>query len=568
MYSKTKDSTLFKHYGFDLYIPKLGYGINAATGELERTDIIKRSKNPEEQYWERTPLPDDWNKRRKKELLRQEQEEDYVDPELEKFRQQEWKRRLCGVWVYIHGVATYLTGLHYFYLNWWQIDIGYPHYRDPDRKFFYVLRYCIEDPMCGGLLEATKRRQGKTYRGGCFMYESISRMINSEGGIQSKTGPDARDVVFKKAIVQPFKKLPDFFIPTFDMSKGVSPTSELVFAHTTKKGRRAMEDLDKPELNSKIDWASSEKHAYNGWKKQVIFEDEIGKTEEEDVYARHLVVRYCIETDGEWTGFKLGSTTVEDMTSGGAEFKQLWLESDPDVRDDNGHTKTGMYRYMTPAFETLYFDKFGMPDVPRAKIYYMNRRAGLEDNRQSKSSEIRQNPFDEHEMFMIDGELCSFNADNLNEQLDWLTWHPDIVERGNFMWKDGERFTEVLWEKSKNGRWMIPVAFKMDHPNFVHKIQDRYTPMNNINFRMGVDPFKYDKKQSSAKGSRKAMTKSEKKKRSDCAAFAGKMYDPSFPSDVFGDSLVCRYRFRAPTTGMANEDMLKMAWYFSCQDPF
>jgi hypothetical protein len=74
---------------------------------------------------------------------------------------------------------------------------------------------------------------------------------------------------------------------------------------------------------------------------------------------------------------------------------------------------------------------------------------------------------------------------------------------------------------------------------------------------MGCDPYKYDKT--------KAKTPSEKKKRSDCAAFAGRMYDPSFPSDPFGDALICRYRFRAPTTGMANEDILKMAWYFGCQ---
>lgn len=551
MYIKTPNSTLFVHYGFELNIPKFGFGINAASGKLERTEVLKISDIESEQKWRRTPLPADWHKRRKKETAKQEIEEDYVDPELERFRQQEWRRRLCGVWLWINGDTIYITGLHYFYLNWWQIDIGYPHYRDPDRKFFYVLNYCLEDQKCGGLLEATKRRQGKTYRGACFLYEGISRMVNSEGGIQSKTAPDARDVVFKKALVSPFKKLPDFFIPIFDTSKGMSPTSELKFAHATKKGARAMEDLDKPELNSLIDWASSEKFAYDGRKKQRIFEDEVGKTEEEDVYERHLVVRYCLETDGEWTGFKLASTTVEDMTSGGAEFKMLWDESDPDKRDENGHTATGMYRYMTPAYETLYFDDYGMPEQDRAKIYYMNRRAGLAHNPRALSSEIRKNPFNEIEMFRIDGDKCIFNSENLNEQSDFLSWHKELVERGNFEWKSGERFTEVIWEKNKFGRFMMPVAFNMKQPNAVQKINGKFVPMNNHHFRGGCDPFKYNKVKD--------------KRRSDCAGFVGQMYDAADPNNPFNDAFVCRYRFRAATTGLSNEDILKMAWYFGCQ---
>jgi hypothetical protein len=554
MYIETPDSTVFEHYGYTLHLPKYGYGINAATGQLERTDVIKISSDPQKQKWQRTDLPKDWAKKRKAELARQEEDEEYVDPDLEKFRQQEWRRRLCGVWVWINGVATYITGLHYFYLNWWQIDIGYPHYRDPDRKFFYVLQYCLEDPHCGGLLEATKRRQGKTYRGGCFLYEGISRMINSEGGIQSKTGPDARDVVFKKAIVSPFKKLPDFFIPVFDTSKGASPTSELKFAHTTKKGRRAMEDLDKPELNSLIDWASSDKFAYDGRKKQRLFEDEIGKTEEEDVYERHLVNKYCLETDGQWTGFKLGSTTVEDMTSGGAEFKLLWINSDRTKRDANGHTPTGMYRYMTPAYETMFFDDYGMPDVEKAKVYYLNRRAGLAHDPRALSSEIRKNPFNEHEMFRVDGDKCLFNSENLNIQLDWLSWHPDLIERGNFEWKDGVRFSEVIWVKNKNGRWKMPVAFQMTSANAIEKVGGKYIPRNNLHFRIGVDPFKYNKVKDN--------------RRSDCAAFVGQMFNPAEPNDLFNDALICRYRYRAATTALSNEDILKMCWYFGCQALF
>ena len=42
---------------FKCNLPPVGYGVNSITGELQPTDIIKRSEIPEEQYWERYTLP-------------------------------------------------------------------------------------------------------------------------------------------------------------------------------------------------------------------------------------------------------------------------------------------------------------------------------------------------------------------------------------------------------------------------------------------------------------------------------------------------------------------------------
>lgn len=552
MYNKHKNSTQEIIYGYECNVPPIGYGVNCITGKLEKTEIIKRSAKKEDQYWERTPLPLDWAKKRKIESAKQASDPEYTDKDLDSFIEREWQRRLCGVWFYNNGVPTYITGTHYFYLNWWKIDVGYPAYRNPDRKFFYVWKYCEEDPRCCGLVEATKRRQGKTYRGGCIIFEYCSRTMEATGGAQSKTNDDAKKQVFQKAIIHPFKNLPDFWIPVFDTSKGLTPTSELRFIKTTKKGKRALEDIDKPELNSVIDYRSSEEFGYDGYKLHRYFRDEAGKTMEADVYKSHQVVRFCLENDGAWIGRALYSTTVEEMESGGANFKKLWLDSDQNVRDANGHTQSGMYRYFTPAYETLNFDRYGFPDIEKSKEYYLNQRAGLANNNFALSSIKRKSPFTEHEMFYIDGEKCLFNSEKLNEQLDWLSWHTDIIERGNFEWKDGVRFSEVIWVKSNSsGRWQMPLSFKMEEPNKVTKINDRFFPNNNINFRIGCDPFKYNKVKDN--------------RRSDCAAFAGKMFDPSKPSDLFNDAFCCRYRFRAATTALSNEDILKMAWYFGCQ---
>ena len=57
--------------------------------------------------------------RQKCELL--ERDPEYYHEEIQ-FIQEEWDRRENGYWFFNHGVPTYITGDHYFYLQWWSID--------------------------------------------------------------------------------------------------------------------------------------------------------------------------------------------------------------------------------------------------------------------------------------------------------------------------------------------------------------------------------------------------------------------------------------------------------------
>lgn len=539
-------------YDFTCWIPPLGYGVNSITGNVEKTDIIKRSIHKSEQYWERTPLPEDWKKRRTDEARRKLKDPDYDDPVCLQFQNQEWRRRLNGVWFYNNGKPTYITGRHYMYLNWWCIDIGYPHYRSTDRKVFLVVEYCYHDPACGGLLEATKRRQGKTYRAGCLLFEEISRKQDCEGGLQSKTSTDAKNV-FQKAIVTPFKRLPDFFRPVFDTSKGVTPTSELKFAHTTKKGSKALDDLDKPELNSLIDWASSDVFGYDGRKKVFLVEDEVGKTKEANVYERSQVNRYCLETDGAWTGFAYKTTTVEEMTAGGENFMKLWKDSDPRKRDDNGHTASGLYCFMTPAYDTLYYDKYGEADTEKGKQYFLNRRAGLAHDQRALSSEIRKNPFTVQEMFRIDGEKCPFNSMKLNEQRDYLSWNKDLVERVNLEWENGIRDSKIIVVPNPHGRWRMARAFQPapDEVNNVIKRGGQFLPANSRRFPQSLDPYDHET--------------TEDGRQSRAASLVKMKYDIKNPEHPLINGYVLLYLARPATAELMYEDMVKQMFYTSAE---
>ncbi len=322
MYDKIEGGTVVNIQGLECSLPPIGFVFNVLTKKLEPRDIYSRSEDANKQYWERPILPswyvetikqwDEYDKKKK------EDDPDFYDERLEEFKRQEWDRRLNGMWYMKKGVPIYLTGMHYLYMMWWSIDIGYPRYRTPDLEYFYFLQYCIEDPFCMGMLEITKRRFGKTFRAGLFVTEYTSRTKMTNGTVQSKTGTDSKKV-FTKAIVNPFRRLPKFFRPEYDMSLGVNPKTEMRFEKTNVRGKKANDNVDKDELGSTIIHYSADPLAQDGQKVHRGAQDEWAKC-----FAKGTKIRMY---DG-------GVKNVEDIIHG-----ELVMGDDSTPRVAHGVTK-------------------------------------------------------------------------------------------------------------------------------------------------------------------------------------------------------------------------------------
>jgi len=571
---------------FKCNLPPVGYGVNSITDELQETDIIKRSEIPEEQYWERFLLPKDWNEYRKKEKERQRFDKDYIDPYLESIRAREWKRRLCGVWFHNFNPLTgeselrYITGTHYLYATYWKFQGKWMDFRINDLELWYVVKYCETDPNCLGLNEITKRKLGKTARLGCWLYERTSRPpFNQHAGLQSKADDDAEEVM-KKAIVQPWQKLPDFFRPIYDTMKGDDP-NELRFFHTSRRGSTAETERDEEDaLESWIDYGSSGEAVYDGPELDSYGSDEAGKTKKPvSIKERQSVVRYCAEIDGEFNGMSDGIlrkrrqwyTTTVEIEKGeedNYEFQEMTAMSNPLERDDNGRTMTGLYTYFLPAQKGMYFDKYGYPDEKKAENYLLNTRKKYQEEGKLRdlSSFKRKNPMNFKEAFSADGTQVLYNPELINSQLDDLSWGEPQTEFGNLVWKDGYEFerpifdvhgeikeyviNEIVWEASPYGRFEKLKGWWVKEPNKVVKINGHFIPNGIHNNVIGCDPFKYDK--------------TKDNRRSNCAAFNYQIKDELFPS-VFDDSFTLRYSYRTESTRSSNSDIIKMAWLCGCK---
>jgi hypothetical protein len=552
MYRKHKNSKQLDINGITVNIPPIGYVYNILTNAWEKREPIKRSMRKENQYWERQEPPKDYDTKRKKEISTQKTNPDYYNPELQNYRNQEWDRRLNGFWFYNNGYATYVTGLHYFYLTHWKLDVGYPDFRVTDVHFFYFLEYCIQDPLSLGMIEVTKRRQGKTMRAGAFLFELTSRSKNKNAGIQSKTHEDAKEQVFQKGVIMPFKYLPDFFVPIYDTEKGMTPKGELRFFKTNKRGATE-ENFDKKiELESTITFKSSDKFSYDGTKLHRYLADEAGKTKNVDVYERHQVVQFCLQQEEHIIGKALYTTTVEEMEDGGASFKQLWLASDQSKRDKNGRTMSGLYQYFMPAYKTLYYDKYGFGDEERAKEYYMNAREALLSDPRALASYIRKNPFTIEEAFFSEGESCLYDAMAINRQIETISWidKKELYLRGEFTWENGERDTRVVFKETSNGKFLVHNKVNVFDTASYNQVQEngtKKTPKDTKKFAIAVDPF--DHSIITSKGS-------------NGAAYAYKRYDAT---DELSETFLVEYLNRPDKAEIFYEDMIKLCHFFGTE---
>lgn len=470
--------------------------------------------------------------------------------EQQKFIKQEWDRRLNGLWFMNNGVATYITGTHYFYLNWWRLDVGYPDYRDTDRWFFLFWKANEENPSSFGMIEVTMRRQGKSFRAGCIIYEFTTRTKFAQGGLQSKTYEDCKSL-FQRAVVSPWRNLPYFFQPKFDGASS-NPKSELRFFAPSKKGKSTVgeEGLNlESELESSITCKPSVSHSYDGQKLARYVHDEVGKVIDTDVSETWAVVRFCLEVGGEIIGKALLTSTVEEFEkSGGKQCHEIWKDSFPDELDVRGRTKSGLVKYFMPAYYGYKFDEYGNSLVEESKAEQQIERDKLRDSPAKYASYVRKMPWTESEAFRINASQSLFDTELIYRQKDILEVDDPTVT-GNFIWANPGEDTKVVWKPTKSKwRWRLSYLPPEEEENVVVFRNGGRYPGNTLKYTMGVDPYDH--------------SQTTDNRKSNAAAYIFYKYN-MFDEDN-SNTFVAEYINRPAKVDIFYEDILMAAHFFGC----
>jgi hypothetical protein len=515
----------------------------------KKKDILFSNLSKKKQKWSRTEMPSG---------LSPETASKYAE-----FISQEFDRRANGVWFMNNGVPTYITGEHYYYLNWCKLDIGYPNYRDRDRRFYMFWEHCTKDPDCFGLVMVKHRREGASYKGAAMLLYEVTANYNSHGGIISKTGADAKSL-FTDKMVYMFRNLPFFFQPIIDGSD--NPKSTLSFNQPGQKISKNFKTVTKSEaLNSKIDWRNTKENSYDSVKLLRYLCDEAGKWVDANVEKNWEVVRSCLTLGDKIIGKCFMPSTVNELSkSGGENFKNLWYDSDPDDIDANGRTRSGLYQYFTPAYDGYegFIDEYGMsvietpsPEQSKyikktigAKEFLQNIRDSYKDNTSKLSEEKRQRPFNIDEAFRSDVNNSLFDVERIYQQIDFNNSSNSVTVYGDFVWKGGVEDSEVVWQPRKNGKFHIAWIPPDERRNKKDTKNGRLYPGNHVELVAGCDPYDHD---TTTDG-----------RRSDAAAYVYKKFSMM---DDFSSVFVCEYIHRPPKAEIFYEDMIKMCYFYGCQ---
>lgn len=475
------------------------------------------------------------------------------DPKKKKFLDQEWERRRNGFWFYNGDNLEWVTGHHYMTLQYWLIPIedldggfGNPKFVDMQRDRWYAIWWAKQHPETTGLAYLGPRRSAKTVDGQAAGYWDTTERYNALFGIQSKTDSDSKTVLQK--LVGSWQRLPTFWKP---IDTGYSTVSrELKFAEPQKRSTKGSKKEYKEVLNSRIYAFPSTETAMDGTRTTFQFIDEFGKWQNSDAYKTQQISKICCVVGRKTVGFAFWATTVEEMEKGGGyAAKKIWVASNPAKANENGRTPSTMVRLFFPAeygmFEGGFIDEWGYSNLDAASAWLDAEESGKEG--EDLLDWKRKFPRKIDDCFAIPSENNNYNQRKLVEQLKFAQELDPIAQpvKGNFMWKDGMKDTEVVFHPNLDGRWWVAWMPPEEDRNRKEFVGGHWKPTRDF-CKSGADPFAH-------------ATTVEKGSMAACYTLLQSHY--KYPSMKM--AWVCQYLARPKHPDEAAEDMIMQCVFYS-----
>lgn len=558
------------NYGYDASIDTVIISKDGTLGEIYRISginvglpqqpskekILNHSKTAGNQKFQREDSPKDLTA----ETMNYAKFSEYID--------QEYERREKGLWVYIKGNPIYITGTYYYGIQWVREEKEFPTFRQIQNELMIFWEACKADDRSFGMQYVKNRRIGASYLAVVELLESGTINEDKILGIVSKKGDDSKKIFNR--LIKGFKRLPCFFQPLWDGT--TTPKKELILDVPTKRRKRG-EVIEDDGLGSSISWHNTEINAMDG---EAIFRsllDESGKYPKDVPFEKYWYIVKTSHTKGiRITGKSMVVSTVNAKSKGGAGYEAIWKDSNPDERDGNGQTKSGLYRIFIAAEYCLegMFDEFGFTIIEDpetavrtdegkltklgSKTFLKNKTESFKDDAEGLNEFKRQFPDTVRDAFRDESGDSAFNLIKLTEQIDYNEYDmlPDEVERGNFTWENGIQDTVVKWNPTPEGRFWIA---KGCHPTADYRNQKEkkfingvmaWAPMATHIGCFGVDPYNTTLS-ADGRGSKGAIHLSTK------------LNTSNLPNDTF----ILEYLDRAPKIEMFFEDVLMAMVYFS-----
>lgn len=484
----TERSPVYPVYGYEAILPE----------PPPDNEIINHDLPIDKQVFRYTYIPSDLKR--------------WKDKDKDRFIDGEYNRRFNGIWMFIKGEKYYITGVFYFFLNYWT-STSAPKmlFRKLDLDFFIMWHLCLYDPKCYGLLIAKCRQCGETEKSICVLYEYATRVKKVKCPMQSINETDIYENAYKR-ILHAHNEM--IFYMRASNRGSVDPKDGLFFDYqreTLSKdkmkknqeehGAAAMinEDYEYAPLDSSIVYGATKPHVFGTGTFGRYYMDEWGKMEQMNPLYTWGVVKQAMynKITNQILGKAIFTSTVEELKGGETlrVAKQMWEQSDPSNRKSNGETLTGLYRIFRGSLDAAPIDKWGFPKIEEARERNRSEIAMRisQGDIKGKIEYMRMNAETIDDVFQNTNEGSQFDIEKISKRLYVIenTLDKKPYVRGNFKWRDGVEGTEVVWEPNSKGRWVVS-----KHPhdyglkaNAVIQGVISPKPGNTAHFCAGVDPI-------------------------------------------------------------------------------
>lgn len=510
--------------------------------------------------------------------------------EQKRFVDEQLHKRKHGEWQLINGQPIYITGKFWYAINYWTPQVGKKmEFRIPQLQVMQHWDMCVRDELCLGQFLIKPRRFGGTELYLAEGYEHVSRVRDHHFGMQNLSGKDAEKDYTR--IIRGHAYMKPWFRPINQGS--THPKQGLILSMPSRAithnsimraqdyGMYGKQSTTVKTLDSRITYEATEVGKYDGDILHRYRMGEMGKLQDKKMnpLAQLAIIARCLEKDSGTgiLGKMVVETTVEDNKDKSGSptslsslqmSQELWNDSDPNRRNKNGRTASGLYRLYINAIDGAKVDEYGFPQKEFTRKFIQNERESKK--REALSSFKRQYPIDLTDVFTPNSSITAFNGDILStrirqnsEGLDWkdsaftdtgeLYTNPCV--RGNLIWEKQDQ--KVRWLPNAEGKWIIE-----QHPQkpCAYKMKGGFkSPANVLDYAIGTDPIDQGEEVESYYKSDAAIAV---KRRQDL------MLDDPDEEDfnkMTTNRFICSYLHRPDNPTTYYDDLVKTCFYFGAK---
>ena len=458
----------------------------------DEKEIINFDQKRENQFW-RTPIIPNVKHLSQRERI------DFIERERQRWHE--------GVYALINGELVYLTGMHYDHLVYMTFKSGKAEFFDHQKFDFYFRDLVRRDIKARGQVFMKPRRYGMTMEEQTQATYTLLEDFSNNVGLQSDTDKKTKSTLLDP-ILQSYVKRPKYMRSDYYKPNGKMPVSELQLKSNLAPGDDGEEHGD--YILGWVRKFPAQPRSMDGEEVAYAVDDEVWKWLEsspKETIESNLKVLMGRNRAGKLSALSTMGDS-DDYLRSIMDGIDIIAKSNPNIRDDNGYTLSGLYEYFVSAIysfdippDVFEVNKFGKVNEDKHLEYINNKLNKLDKSSKGYIFEKRRLPLTKEDALLSANTHTYFRRGAINARLNELRSMTVTAKSGVYIRANLEEDAtgKVAVVHHPEGLWLwavhpyFSIGRSINTRNRFRKIRGVFFPPLNPEGAIGYDPINYPK---------------------------------------------------------------------------